>query len=191
MILPFLPYMVVTKNNLNSYEKLVMNILSRKFLNLIILLTITGTLFLSGCKDNKERTEHLDMTYYFSAEREFIQFIELYVPEIERILKEYGMYHEDFDILENEVIQWHIYKQPEKGNGRDRILATVTIHGEKKMYGMQLPEYMYFVFVYKNGQWYRAPENEVSLPIVSRKFPLIDITSRIYKDLQDIFPTDG
>lgn len=167
-----------------------MNILPCKLLNLVILLTITGALFLSGCKDNEERAEHLDMTYYLSAEREFAQFIEYYIPEIERILKEYGMYHEDFDILENEVIQWHIYKQPDKRNDQDQILAMVTIHGEKKLYGMQLPEYMHFVFVYKDGQWYVTPENELSLPLVSRKFPLIDITSRIYKDLQGIFPMD-
>jgi hypothetical protein len=167
-----------------------MNILLFKFLNPVILLMITGTLFLSGCKDSKERTEYHDMTYYLSAEREFTQFIEYYISDIERILREYGMYHEDFDILGNEVIQWHIYKQPDKGNNQDQILATVTIHGEKKLYGMQLPEYMYFVFVYKDGQWCVTTENEPSLPLVSRKFPLIDITSRIYKDLQGVFTTD-
>ncbi|MCF6158587.1 MAG: hypothetical protein E3K32_08425 [wastewater metagenome] len=154
---------------------------------IIIFLTITGALLLSGCKDNREETGYFDTTYH-TAEREFARFIEYYIPEIRQILKGHGMHHrEDSLIPEEEIIQWHVYRQPDQEKSQDLILATVTIHGEQRLYGMRLPEYIYLGFVYKNGQWCVMPENE---SFVSHTFSLTDMTSHVYEDLREIFPMD-
>ncbi len=153
---------------------------------IIILLTIAGVFFLHGCKGQREKTGYFD-TIYLSAEKEFTDFIRHYIPEIEQILKRHGIYSQNSDITEKEVIQWHIYKQSDKEKNQDRILATVTIHSEQKLYGIQLPEYMYFEFVYRNGQWRALSEDESFTPSGSNKFSLADLTPHVYEDLSEIF----
>lgn len=156
---------------------------------IVILLMTAGILFLHGCKDQREKTGYFDTTY-LSAEKEFTDFIKRYITQIEQVLKRYAIYPEGFDISGREVIQWHIYKQSDEEKNRDRILATVTIHSEQKLYGIRLPEYMYFEFVYRNGQWRALSEDESFTPSGSHKFSLTDLTPHIYEDLSEIFLYD-
>jgi hypothetical protein len=157
---------------------------------IIICLTIISTLLHSGCKGNRDKTGYFD-TAYLSAEKEFTSFLKRYTPEIEQILEKYGMYPEYPGIQEKEVIQWHIYKQPDnKEKDQYRILATVTICAEQKLYGMRLPEYIYLGFVYNNGQWRAVFGDESFTSSVSHSFSLTGLTFHIYEDIKKVFLYD-